>query len=114
MGLPEKEITKQIRDVLTACRVWHYKNYSGGAFNPRKGISDIIGCYKGRYLAIEVKREDWMPPNPHEKAWQHYKEQKDFIDEVINAGGIGFFANCPEDVIRELQLKAQLFPLFKK
>ena len=113
MGLPENKVTKQIRDVLKACGIWHYKNYSGGAFNPRKGISDIIGIYKGRYLAIEVKREDWMPPNPGEASWEHYKEQEDFIKEVNAAGGIGFFANCPEDVVRELKLDAQLFPLFK-
>lgn len=113
MGLPEKEIKRQIRDVLNASGIWHYNHYNGGAFNPKKGISDIIGIYQGRFLAIEVKHEDWMPPNPGMKSWAHYKDQKDFLDEVNRAGGIGFFANCPEDIILELKLKAKLMPLFK-
>lgn len=114
MGLPESEVKKQIRDVLNACRIWHYNHYNGGAFQSKKGISDLIGALPdGRFLAIEVKKEDWMPPNPGMKSWKHYKEQEDFINEVNAAGGKGFFANCVEDVVRELELEVKLFPLFK-
>ena len=114
MGLPESTVKKQIRGVLRSCGIWHYNHYNGGQYQGRKGISDLIGIFEGRYLAIEVKHEDWMPPNPGMKSWEHYKEQDDFHKEVRAAGGIAFFATCVEDVIRELKLTAQVFPLFTK
>ena len=114
MGLPESEITKQIRDVLKAAGIWHYKHYSGGAYQPRRGISDIIGCYEGRFLAIEAKREGWTKPEIGTKAYKHYLEQRQFLEEVVDAGGIGFFASSPETVIKKLDLKCQLYPLFSK
>lgn len=111
--LSEKEITRQVRDVLKACKIWHYKHYNGGAFQPRKGISDIIGIYNGRFLAIELKKQGWSPPGPEAKSYRHFTEQRDFIQEVKDAGGIGFFASSVEEVIEQLDLNAILYPLFE-
>lgn len=44
-----------------------------------KGTSDIIACFKGKFLAIEVK---------HGKN-QATPEQRDFIQRVNDCGGIG-------------------------
>jgi penicillin-binding protein-related factor A (putative recombinase) len=52
------------------------------------GSSDIIGIYKGRFLAVEVKRPQGRVT----------KEQKNFIRIVNEMGGIGFVARCKEDI----------------
>jgi len=101
--LTEAQITKQIRGVLNACRIFHWKNWSGPMTSP-KGIADILGIYHGRFLAIEVKR-------PGIKASDN---QQAFLDSVNEAGGIGFVAWFPEDVIRELHLEVELMPLFNQ
>lgn len=64
-------------------------------------------------LAIEVKKEGWEPPNPGTKVYDHFVRQRDFLKDVRDEGGIGFFANCVEDVIERLGLQNRLTPLFK-
>ena len=63
-----------------------------------KGVSDIIGCHNGRFLAIEIKTERGRV-TPH---------QQRFIDRVNAAGGIGFVARSIEDVVEGLNLKARM------
>ena len=106
----EADVTKQIRDVLKHCRVWHYKQFQ--ALGSYRGVSDIIGIYAGRFLAIEVKAPSWKPPGPSTKAYRHYKEQEDFLWHVRENGGIGFFATSVEEVLEKLELKAKVMPLF--
>lgn len=57
------------------------------------GVSDILGIYKGRMLAIEVKNKG-NKPSP---------AQKEFLDNVNHHGGIGFVAYNLEDVIENLK-----------
>ncbi|MEB3212942.1 MAG: VRR-NUC domain-containing protein [Leptolyngbyaceae bacterium] len=52
------------------------------------GSSDLIGIYKGRFLAIEVKR-DGKNPTP---------EQLNFLRVVEERGGIAGVVRSPEDV----------------
>lgn len=58
----------------------------------KDGTSDIIGCYNGRFLAIEVKK-----PKPNKT--YPTKEQRDFIQEINDLGGLAFVARSVEDVI---------------
>lgn len=52
----EKTITNNImRYLKTLDRCFFYKHH-GGYFGPA-GIPDIICCYRGRFLALEVKQE---------------------------------------------------------
>ncbi|MEK6884487.1 MAG: VRR-NUC domain-containing protein [Nanoarchaeota archaeon] len=45
---------------------------------PKKGVSDILCCFKGRFIAIEVKSpKDKLSP-----------EQDGFIKNVQQAGGL--------------------------
>jgi len=60
-----------------------------------KGVADIIGCWKGRMIAIEIKK-------PGGKATH---AQLSFLECVNQAGGIGFVADSIEVVIRELGLQ---------
>ena len=125
--LSESDITKQIRDVLRHCRIFHWKQWQGPMSQP-KGVSDILGWKTVRVsdlvdagvekvaipIAIEVKKEGWAPPGPETKAYEHFKRQEDFLFQVREGGGIGFFAASPEEVIDRLDLQAKLTPLFCK
>lgn len=58
----------------------------------RNGISDILGVWDGRLLAIEVKAPGGKLSS----------EQIKFIDDVNAAGGIAFVAYSIEDVVKNL------------
>lgn len=36
---------------------WHFKVFGGGTFQ-RAGIPDIVGCYRGRFFALELKADN--------------------------------------------------------
>ena len=82
----EKDVTRQIRDYLKYKKIWHWKQFQ--TLGSKPGVSDILGIYKGRFLAIEVKK-------PGGKLSEH---QVKFLDIVNSEGGIGFMATCIEDV----------------
>jgi hypothetical protein len=63
---------------------------------PTKGVSDILAIYKGRFIAIEVKRPG-QKPTPQQEA---------FLEAVNEAGGLAFVATSIEDVEHELKLVA--------
>lgn len=63
-----------------------------------KGVPDILGCFQGKFLGIEVKTENGrLSP-----------EQDRFIKNLNDAGGIAFVARSVDDVIEKLGLKARL------
>lgn len=110
--LKEKDVTKQIRGVLRTLGIFHWKNWSGPMTYP-KGIADILGIYNGKFLAIEVKREGWEPPEPTNlQAYKHFKEQQDFLISIRDNGGYAFFAQSVDDVIDRLGLQSKVTPLF--
>ncbi len=88
--MKERQITDAIRGLLKSLGIFHWKNHGGpmGA----KGIADILGCYRGRLLAIEVKAP---------KGKVSYDQQR-FIDNVNAAGGLAFVARSIDDVIAGL------------
>jgi len=57
------------------------------------GVSDIIGCWYGRYFAIEVKRPGC---NPSDK-------QRAFMDWVNDNGGLAFVARSVQDVMERMK-----------
>jgi penicillin-binding protein-related factor A (putative recombinase) len=58
-----------------------------------KGTSDIIGCYRGRFFAIEAK----VAPNVATP------DQLEFLEDVRMAGGLGCVAYSVEDIQKLLQ-----------
>lgn len=56
------------------------------------GVSDIIGIYKGKFFAIEVKT----------KTGKLSEHQKIFLNDVKKNGGIAFVARSIDDVHRGL------------
>lgn len=77
---------------------WGYKVWGGPM--QRRGIPDVIGCLRGRMIAIEVKTGTGRltPDQAREKA------------RIEEAGGIYILAGCPEDVERRLMLEGLIQP----
>jgi len=112
----ERDVTKAVRDVLKAGRVWHFKHWSGMGSYP--GVPDILGVYRvkvedlikwnvkeiGVFLAIEVKAPGGTAT----------EKQSQFLQEVRDNGGFAFTADSPEVVIKKLGLFGKIMPLFKK
>jgi hypothetical protein len=94
----ETEITNAIRGLLKSLGVWHYKHWQGPMSQP-KGISDLVGIWQGRYLAIEVKRP----------GGRLRPDQQRFIDRVRIEGGIAFVARSVDDVISGLGVEDRFF-----
>lgn len=61
-------------------------------FGARKGVSDVLGIYRNKFFAIEVKR-------PGGRATT---DQLFFIEDVIKHGGIAFVASSIDDVDKHL------------
>ena len=68
-----------------------------GGFRPlrRKGVSDLLVCCRGQFLAIECKREI---------GGRVSEEQKRFLHDVTVAGGSAMIARRLEDVIERINL----------
>ena len=60
------------------------------------GMSDILGIFNGKFLAIEVKSP--------QRIKRVSETQQDFIDKVIEEGGIAFVAGSWEDVVNNIEL----------
>lgn len=104
----EKQIENAILEYLsfrTDCYAW--KNNTTGIFDKERGcfrkpkgkylingVSDILGVFRGRFLAIEVK----TPKN--KKRPEH---QVAFLQSVNEMGGIGFFATSVKEVEEKLK-----------
>ncbi len=99
LQVTEHDVTVAIRQLLRTCGIWHFKHWAGPM--SEKGISDIIGCYNGRMVAIEIKK-------PGCKATP---AQVAFLDAVRAAGGVGFVATSTEDVIEGLGLEDRFLKL---
>jgi len=89
--MTEAEITKRIRQFLNVLNVWHWKQWQGPMSQPQ-GVSDILGIWNGKFLAIEVKTERGNLSD----------HQKRFIDMINREGGIAFVARSVDDVIIKL------------
>ena len=72
--------------------IWHWKVFTGPQNVP--GVSDILGIYQGKFLAIEVKKPGQKPT----------ERQESFLNQVRESGGIAIVATCCDDVITALGL----------
>jgi hypothetical protein len=108
---PEARVTRQIRDVLHLCRVWHWKQFQTLGSPP--GIADILGIRRvrvqdlvdagveevGVFFAVEVK----APRGKLSRA------QEEFLDAVRREGGIALEARDVETVQEALGLSVTTF-----
>jgi len=92
MSTPEGKVKLSIKNYLKTLEpdLWSFMPVSCGY--GVSGIPDIVGCYKGRFFAIEVKREGGKI-----RPWQTRTR------EIIKlAGGIAIIADNVADVMAAL------------
>lgn len=89
----ESQLTSQIKNLLKSKGAYCEKIFGGGY--QASGIPDILCCYRGYFLAIEVK-------SPTGKG--HASDiQKLKIKAIRDAGGVAFITDNIEDVERVLK-----------
>jgi len=76
---PEGRVKAKVKALLKKYDVYHFMPATGGY--GRSGIPDIIGCIKGRFIAIECKAGNNMPTALQER-------------ELNTIGRAGGFAIC--------------------
>lgn len=102
---PERAIQNEICSYLKLRGAFIFIHDSVGIFDAKKGIfranksphrikgvADILGIYKGKPLAVEVKT----------KTGKVSPFQKEFLENWVKHGGVGFIARSVEDVIDAL------------
>lgn len=82
----EKTIENKIKSYLKSKGAYYFKHH-GNQFS-QVGVPDIIACYKGKFLGIEVKNETGKTS----------PLQNVNLKMINDAGGIGIVARCVEDV----------------
>lgn len=90
--ITEKAIENKIKKLLTEQGAYFFKHF--GCKFSRVGVPDIIACINGRFIGIEVKRENGVLS----------EVQKIHLQQIKNAGGIGIVARSVEDVKEALCL----------
>lgn len=125
----EKEIQEEILITLNSLdgasfdrisNVPVFNRVTGGYQRPNKfqpnGISDIIGVYHGKFIAIEVKTPaeynwnmaflkrigDYRNYSPQNKKESRAIDQMIYIDNKIKNGGCGFFTYSVEHTLKKL------------
>lgn len=105
--MSEKDAENSILDYLRLRRIFCFKVENQGRFCPKRGVyllkkgpgrllgvSDIIGILpSGRFFAIEVKAKRGVVS----------ENQKEFIKNITENGGLAFVARSIEDVETKLR-----------
>lgn len=73
----EKNFEQRIKQILKLRGAWFLKTHGNGY--QRSGIPDLIVCYKGRFIGIELKAEKGKTS----------RLQEFEIEEIRKADGIG-------------------------
>jgi len=83
----EKKIQKSIMTFLKTVPLSNFAKIQQGPMS-KGGISDIIGCYHGYFLAMEVKRQE-TEPTPL---------QTEYLNRNVKAGGFSAVVRSVADV----------------
>ena len=92
MSKKEQDIQTKIMEYITSIGGLPIKFNNIGIY-AKAGVSDILACIKGRFVAIEVKKPGNKPS----------KLQENFIDGVNSIGGLAFWADNLKDVKDKLK-----------
>lgn len=94
MKSPEKFEKDAIRKYLDSIGAWCFAPFMAGY--GKTGVPDIICCYRGRFIGVEVKRPSKAPTPIQERR----------MAEIIDHGGIAVWGTADRVIER---LKA-IFP----
>lgn len=90
----EQDVQTKIMNYITSIGGLPVKFNNIGIY-AKAGVSDILACVKGRFVAIEVKKPGGRPS----------QLQLQFIDAINKIGGIAFIADnldIVKDKLKEL------------
>lgn len=90
--MKEQSYQKKIIDFLKSKGAYAIKIISAS----QAGVPDIVCCYKGRFVAVEVKRPETVGNVSKLQAYN--------LDKIQEAGGIGFVAYSKEQVAKVLEV----------
>lgn len=124
MSISEKSMETQVLGYLRRRGIFAWKNHTTGIYDPTKkvfrksnnpflinGVSDILGVYQGRFMAIEVKK-----PFISAKTKQiRHKTQEEleklasddqllFLETIKKYGGIAFMVDSLDVLDEQLKL----------
>jgi Holliday junction resolvase len=91
----EKTVETKIKDYLFQKGIYHFKVH-GSKFMPA-GIPDIVCCFNGSFLGIEVKR----PGAKNEQSAQ----QKVHERNIVKSGGTYLLVDSLEEVVDYVESK---------
>lgn len=81
MATPEAKVKKKVTDVLKDLGAYYFYPVTGGF--GRSGVPDIVGCYKGKFFAIECKAGKNKPTALQDK----------HITQIQQTGGFAIVVN---------------------
>lgn len=90
--MTEADVKREIVAYLKSIGAWFDNPVRNGY--GRRGVPDIVVCYRGRFLAIEVKRDATREPTP----WQDRE-----LAAIQEAGGRAIVAWSAEQVRSEFE-----------
>jgi len=76
---PEKKVKKKVVEILKQYSAYYFYPVTGGF--GASGVPDIVACYNGRFLGIEVKADA--------KKRGPTALQKKNLDQINATGGVG-------------------------
>lgn len=74
----EKYYENKVKEYIKEKGGWYVKYWGGGHYT-RPGVPDILACYRGRFIAIEMKNETGKVS----------EAQREEMARIEAAGGIG-------------------------
>lgn len=89
---PESQLSRQLMDYIRARGGFALKIHGGPTMTA--GTPDILACYKGRFVGLEVK----MPSGRGPTAIQLHR-----IHQIRKAGGVASVVRSKEDVYELLK-----------
>lgn len=96
---PEAKVKAQVKKILDAYGVYYFSPVTSGY--GRSGVPDIVCCYKGTFLGIEVKAR------PNKPTALQLRE----LARIQDAGGIGMWVDedllaAVTEVLEEIKSRA--------
>ena len=82
---PESKVKKKVRTLLDAYGVYHFMPPANGF--GRAGIPDIVGCFRGQFIAVECKAGNNTTTALQDRELQRIKEAGGYA-LVINENNI--------------------------
>jgi len=88
--MTEKQLSQAVMTYLRGITDLHPIRIEPGPYGGMKGVSDILACYKGQFIAIELKIG----------TRQTTRLQDLFLRKIRNAGGIACVCRSVDDVAK--------------